>query len=633
MTLMMNGAPIGGRVEFEGFESVQVLLGTGEDTFTIGGKFNLDQAHPNGGQANPELLVTTEFPKNRLMSELIVADAIVETVTEGGPGGNEVQQVTIDGAAGGIFRLAYEGQATGPIDFDAPATGAGSVEQALEALSTVTNVSVARSESDFDSDGEDEIRYTITFVDPANTDVDEILVDATWLMSTPLGIQKIVHTITGMVSVSGGNEVSPAGDTFNVIATNDLDSPFVDRSSVNDAVNLLTVTTTQPGSETQSEEQEVRVSGAANGVGYFTLMYSYAETKPIPVGASNTVVAEALIDLVLIGLDESDNPNVAVSWADDNGDDVYTIKFQNALKKKDVPELEAQVIPLTILGNDGGDLLNVEAIDETLFFLGGNDSDKVNMNVDVTPLSTPAVPITSNGVNATVTLDGEENPDFYEVHLIGGITDSRISVLESGKLGDTAGDRLTVYGTDNETKGDLFLLRAAVARSGLAFIALLNEDPEKPADEQPYERVNYVLALDEIIVEGRKGDDEFYVDDTRAVITINAGEGDDFFQIAQLYKTRRTTELAGVATEDVFATIETTKGWLSNGISEPMTINGEEGEDLFIVFHNLDVLTLNGGDDNDTFIIQAFALAGSQEDQRALTDLSGDAGADIGSED
>ena len=37
----------------------------------------------------------------------------------------------------------------------------------------------------------------------------------------------------------------------------------------------------------------------------------------------------------------------------------------------------------------------------------------------------------------------------------------------------------------------------------------------------------------------------------------------------------------------------------------------------------------DGGDGDDTFIIQAFALAGSTEDHRALTDLSGDAGADF----
>ena len=59
-----------------------------------------------------------------------------------------------------------------------------------------------------------------------------------------------------------------------------------------------------------------------------------------------------------------------------------------------------------------------------------------------------------------------------------------------------------------------------------------------------------------------------------------------------------------------------------------MTINGGDGEDRFVVFHNVAVLTLNGGADNDTFLVQAFALAGSQEDTRGLTDLSGDAGAD-----
>ena len=44
-----------------------------------------------------------------------------------------------------------------------------------------------------------------------------------------------------------------------------------------------------------------------------------------------------------------------------------------------------------------------------------------------------------------------------------------------------------------------------------------------------------------------------------------------------------TPALAGIANEDVFATIDTTQGWLSNGISKPMTINGGVGDDSFIV--------------------------------------------------
>src|SRR5262249_52894429 len=101
----------------------------------------------------------------------------------------------------------------------------------------------------------------------------------------------------------------------------------------------------------------------------------------------------------------------------------------------------------------------------------------------------------------------------------------------------------------------------------------------------------------------------------------------------QLYQTPRTfgdpTNSTNIAEADAYATIETTKGFLSNGISFAVTINGDEGEDLFIVFHNLAVANLNGGDGDDTFIIQAFALAGSTEDHRALTDISGDAGADF----
>src|SRR5262249_27288755 len=156
------------------------------------------------------------------------------------------------------------------------------------------------------------------------------------------------------------------------------------------------------------------------------------------------------------------------------------------------------------------------------------------------------------------------------------------------------------------------------------FIALLND-----GESQPYERVNYNTDLEKITVNGQAGDDQFYIDDTRTTITVNGGDGNDFFQIGQLYKTQRTGEPAGIRPEELYATTETTRGFLSNGISVPMTINGDAGEDNFIVFRNLAVLTLNGGDDNDTFLVQAFALVGSVDDQRARTDLTGDGGADL----
>ena len=46
MSLMVAGNPKDGRVEFEGFEALKILLGSGGDTFTVGGEFNLDKNSP-----------------------------------------------------------------------------------------------------------------------------------------------------------------------------------------------------------------------------------------------------------------------------------------------------------------------------------------------------------------------------------------------------------------------------------------------------------------------------------------------------------------------------------------------------------------------------------------------------------
>jgi hypothetical protein len=140
--------------------------------------------------------------------------------------------------------------------------------------------------------------------------------------------------------------------------------------------------------------------------------------------------------------------------------------------------------------------------------------------------------------------------------------------------------------------------------------------------------MNYTGALDSIEVFGLEGNDRFGIDDVRVDMTIYGGEGEDFFQVAQLYKSQRNAA-AGVPNADVFATIETTRGYLSNGISSPVTIYGGVDNDEFVVYHNLAPLALFGDAGNDTFLIRAFALVGSQEDLRERTDVSGGAGADL----
>ncbi|HSB85123.1 MAG TPA: hypothetical protein VLD86_02385, partial [Ilumatobacteraceae bacterium] len=236
----------------------------------------------------------------------------------------------------------------------------------------------------------------------------------------------------------------------------------------------------------------------------------------------------------------------------------------------------------------------------------------------------PPLKAVANGVNAELTVDGGEDGDSYFVYLFGGDVDSQINLFDSGVSTD---DAAFVFGTEGS---DMFLLRAAVANDGLAFVAMI-KPPEVPVVDAPtthVERINYRGPLDSMKIFALGGDDVFGIDDTRLAIDIYGGEGEDFFQIGQLYKSQRNAA-AGVPFADVFATIETTRGFLSNGISKSMKIFGGDDNDEFVVYHNLAPLALYGDAGDDSFLIRAFALVGSQEDLRERTDVSGGAGADL----
>ena len=577
--MTLDGNPDKGRVEFEGFETSDVRLGRGDDGFTIGGdavKSALPQnrqlaiqdfvntitgmtiVEGGGGNDTIGVVATNTLERSTLLTALLTQ----ETETQGGVSQNEVQKITVSAAARnvGYFTLGYRFEETRPILFGASAR---EVQNALTALPLIgfnaaNDPNVAVSKS---TDGNGNDVYTVTFQhDLANLDVPDLVPAVTPLI------------ITGDTSV----------------------------------INATVQTTTAGNHATSTDEvQQVTVHGV-DTLTTFTLTFQSSgdeqTTAALAYGADAATVQAALEALSNVG---SGNVSVTGTGTDI---DPYVVKFQNALKQQDVAQLIARI------AQDGADTLRVQSIREDTFFLGGGGDDQMHLNVDA--LSGNA--LSGNGINSQITLDGQGGSDAYDVHLVGGATASLVNVFDSGTANDGSDD-LTVTGTELP---DLFLLRAAAAQTGLAFIALLNQG-------SAVERVNYNVNLETITVNSLGGDDKFYIDDTRASITINAGDGNDFFQIGQLYQTERTTEQAGVAPGDVFATIETTKGWLSNGVSAPITINGDAGEDLFIVFHNLAVATLNGGADDDTFIVQAFALAGSTEDHRALTDLSGDAGADF----
>ncbi|MDX6679029.1 MAG: hypothetical protein QOE31_3081, partial [Solirubrobacteraceae bacterium] len=83
-----------------------------------------------------------------------------------------------------------------------------------------------------------------------------------------------------------------------------------------------------------------------------------------------------------------------------------------------------------------------------------------------------------------------------------------------------------------------------------------------------------------------------------------------------------------VATGDEIATVETTRGFLSRGISFATTIYGGDGEDQFAVYSNQAPLSLFGEAGNDTFIVRAFLLASTGDSASGLTTVDGGDGDD-----
>jgi Ca2+-binding RTX toxin-like protein len=294
--------------------------------------------------------------------------------------------------------------------------------------------------------------------------------------------------------------------------------------------------------------------------------------------------------------------------------------------------------PDLIYGDAGNDVLDGEAGSDIVFGYTGHFASLTEDEKFALTSSLDIDQITSSLGNDV--LDGEGQGDQYIINMSGGTTTKHVTVFDTG-LADDGADKMTINSTTDESeneadKNDRFLLRSGVAQDTIAFVAMLN-------GTEDVERIDYDHRIEAMTINSFAGEDYFTLDDNRAVTTINGGTGKDTFQVGQMFDTPRTVEAAHILPHDndkphdgsnevgtdIFATIETTRGFLSNGISESTTINGGDDNDTFTVFHNKAVLGLSGGDGNDEFTIRSFALSGSQEVTRERTDLSGGADADL----
>ena len=248
-------------------------------------------------------------------------------------------------------------------------------------------------------------------------------------------------------------------------------------------------------------------------------------------------------------------------------------------------------------------------------------------------------------------LHGEGDTDQYTVNLAGQ-GDALINVLDNGAPDDGV-DTLIVNGADtvvgvSNQPNDTFLLRRD-------FVALLNGFVSGSGFTH-VERVNYDENINaRLIVNGLGGNDKFVVDDNSAITTLDGGDGDDTFQIGQVFGTPRTTA-AGLAASDTFDTTPVIVGiirdpvthdvifdpssfdpvsqqlstktiaainaaiahqaalglaldgvaYVSPGVTHATTIFGGDGKDTFSVYHNKATLRLEGEAGNDEFIVRAF---------------------------
>lgn len=89
---------------------------------------------------------------------------VVATGPNNGAATAEVQTATV-AADSGTFTLAFRGETTGPLDFDAPASGAGSVQEALNAISAISGPGGSVNVTGGPGDATGSSPYEITFAE------------------------------------------------------------------------------------------------------------------------------------------------------------------------------------------------------------------------------------------------------------------------------------------------------------------------------------------------------------------------------------------------------------------------------------------------------------------------------------
>jgi hypothetical protein len=285
---------------------------------------------------------------------------------------------------------------------------------------------------------------------------------------------------------------------------------------------------------------------------------------------------------------------------------------------------------LTILGAQDDDtvLIDMSTSLPDTEIKTGSGNDEIILNLLKTISGTYA------GHQASVNLDGQGGSDRYIINL-SGTSNYLINVNDTGAAAPARDE--TIEDMDEylqETAGadyDYLTLNGTAAADNISirkyFIALINYESDSNNDGAcDIERLNYNESIENIYINTLGGDDRIVADDTSTFISIDGGEGNDFFQVAQVFKSPRDAN-ANVAAGDEIETVETTRGFLTPGTSKHMAIYGGVGNDQFQIYHNRAVLNLYGEDGDDKFVVRAFVILDDKSKQ-AMNNLAGGNGVD-----
>jgi len=258
-------------------------------------------------------------------------------------------------------------------------------------------------------------------------------------------------------------------------------------------------------------------------------------------------------------------------------------------------------------GGAGNDVVSINAIHGVTTIGGGAGDDVMNVNF----LADGTTQTFQNNINAVLNLHGQAGGDQYFIGLAGSGT-ARINVDDQNPTADLGVNSMVIYGTAGN---DTFFFRPNAVLSVTGGVV--------------GERVQYNSDLNGgMTVYGRAGDDTFVLDDNNVVTTIYGEAGDDTFQVGQVFQSPRDA-YAGLAQEDTFETTLTTRGYLSNGVSQSTTLFGGAGNDSFNVYHNKANLWMYGEEDDDSFRVRAFVRVDPNDPKAPITNVNGGQGADF----